>query len=162
MFAGFEFLTTFIFVFGVVYGLLILADIFGKEQKKVNAIIALAFGLFSASYTPVVEFIQVFLPYATAILIVLFFLAFVKLIIFGRGKKDSNKTDPVILLVMLIIVIVFIAAAGSSGWLIKWLPIMASIDMNNIMWGVGLLLIAAILYIAYDRGTSGDTEKKKN
>ncbi len=160
MFAGFEFFTTFIFVFGVVYGLLILADIFGKDQKKVNAIIAFAFGLFSASYAPVVEFIQVFLPYATAVLVVLFFLAFVKLIIFGRGKKDGNKTDPVILLVMLIIVIVFIAAAGSSGWLVKWLPIVASLDMTNIMWGIGLLLIAAILYIAYDRSTGESKEKK--
>ena len=163
--AGFEFFTVFIFVFGVVYGLLILSDIFGKDQKRVNAIIALAFGLFSASYEPVVIFITNFLPYATAILIFMFFLAFLKLIVFGRSDKKGGKSrDPVVLLVMLIAVIFFFAAAGSSGILDRYLPNLPYFDMSNILWGLGLLIAAAILYVAYDKTvnqTASKPPKKK-
>ncbi len=159
---GFDFAVTFIFVFGVVYGLLVLADVFGKGQKRVNGIIAIAFALFAASYAPFVEFIASIMPYATAVLIVLFFLAFVKLLIFGRGKKDSGKKrDPVSIIILLFVIVVFLAAAGSSGILANYLPNLPYTDINNILWSAGLLLAAGILYYAYEYSKGNGEEEKK-
>lgn len=155
------FFTTFIFVFGIVYGLLILSDIFGK-QKRVLAIIALAFGLFAASYEPLVVFIQTFLPYATGILVVVFFLMFIKLLIFGRGKKEGKGVGVEALLVMLAAVMIFLAAASSSGWLQRYLPSIPYMDMSNMLWAIGLLIAVIIIYIAYDKAEDTPRQQTKS
>ena len=131
----------FLFVFAIVLGLLTTAKIF--ENKRVNAAIAIVFGLFSAIYEPFVSGIQAYLPLAAAILVVIFFFVLVKRL-FGE-KKEGQKYDAVPLSVALMALLLVLI----SQWnlLKNFLP--AGIDATNFGWGLGIVLVLMILWIVY-------------
>ena len=147
------FATTFLFVFAVVYALLNYSGIFihrdkdgnpkGEIPRKVYALIAIVFAAFSATYEPLVTGLQQYIPYAAAVLILLFLVVFAKKI-FG-GKKDNQHFDAFATIfalgVMLLIVGIF--------WdqITRYLP--SDFQSFNILWIIGVVVIIAIFYAVH-------------
>ena len=142
------YVATFLFIFGVVFGLLSYAGTGGDEKKnklsfgtRVNAIIALAFAIFSLFYPPLVTGLQQFLPIAVIILLVLFFIVFLKRIF------DKEKGDSLPIMVSMGIMLVVLTIAGDE-LLGSILP--SGFDLNNVMWIVGVVLVIMFFWAAYN------------
>ncbi|MFH1421061.1 MAG: hypothetical protein ABIG30_03835 [Candidatus Aenigmatarchaeota archaeon] len=169
----FPFAATFLFVFAIVYGVLSITNVFGIKKtvsarvrkgseyteqstseisghRKVNGLVAIVFGFFAASYPPTVAFVQEFLPIATILLIIIFFLALVKKLVIGdTSKSGGTNRDPVPVLALLACLIIFIAAAQSSGWITKLIPGVPGLELETILWVFGALAVVLIIWTAY-------------
>lgn len=138
------FLGAFLFVFAVVFGLLSMAK--GKDEKalfrnNVNAIIAIAFAAFSVMYEPLVTGLQQFIPLAAGILLVLFFVVFIKRV-FGGKKGDKFDALPFVVVISLLLAILSIFW-GSLGFSV------AGLSSTNVLWLIGIGVVIAILYASY-------------
>ncbi len=139
------FFTTFLFVFAVVYGALGTAGVF--KEKGVNIIIALAFGLFAATYQPLVSALQQFLPIAAAIIVVLFFILLIKKVFMGdkkEGKSQFFDSLPVAIGLGLGLLLVGILWKDFAGYL----PY--GISPVNALWLI-VIIVVVILFLAFYR-----------
>lgn len=135
----------FLFVLAVVYGALDFSGVFNKNSVK--GIISLAIALFALTSQFVIDFIYGVLPYAVILFIVVFFLAFLAKL-FGGRKKEGEKggeRDWSLIVIVVILVLIFLASQGTD-LVSTFLP---SMPVENLMYGVGLVLILLIFYAVY-------------
>ena len=148
---------TFLFIFAVVFALLSYSKIFvkkdkngnpaGEEPRKVYAIIAVVFGIFAATYEPLVAGLQKYLPYAATVLIVIFLILFLKKLITG-DKKDKFDAFPVILSMGVLLLVLGIF------WESVALYLPTDLSSANALWIVGLIIIIGIFYAVYKHSES--------
>lgn len=134
-------LSTFLFVFAVVFGLLTMkrkGD--GLFNEKVNAIIALVFAAFSASYEPLVSGLQQFIPLASVALIGLFLLVFLKRAIEGKDSGKDKLPFMFVIAVLLASLAFLWDAIGFSAF---------GLSSSNMLWIIGIVLVIIIIYAAY-------------
>lgn len=136
------FVSTFLFVFALIFGLLSYSKI-GEFNKKVNALLALAIAGFSVMYEPLVLGMQQYMPIAAAVLIVVFFFALLKKIF---GKKEGDKGgDMVPLIITLAVLLLLMVAFGQN--LTSFLP--AGMDPQSLLWGVGIIIAVLFFWLIY-------------
>ena len=138
------FLATFAFVFALVFALMVYAKIF-EESRKAVAAIAIVIGLVTAVYEPAVIVLTSIIPIAALVLVFLFFIIFIKKLLFSE-KKQGEKRDAwpamVGMGVMLILLRVFWdQLAGYIGF--------ATIPGDTVLWSVGILIVIIIFVLAY-------------
>ncbi len=135
------FLSTFLLVFAVVFGLLAYSNV-GKFGKNVNALIALAISLFSIFYPPLVEGLNQFMPVVVAVLLVLFFIAFIKKIF--EEKKDKHH-DMYPMIVTLGILLLLLGVLGD-----RFLPFLpAGVEPSTFLWGIGIIIVLVFFWAVY-------------
>ena len=140
--ASLPFVTSFLFVFAVIYGLLATAKV--MPTKNVNAIIALAIAAMTAAYEPFVLALQSYMPLMAAVLVPVFFLIVIKKLFFS-DKKEKSKKDMLPAVFALGIMLLIIRVFWSS--IEPLLP--AELGSENALWIVGIFIIAMIFYLAY-------------
>ncbi len=133
-----QILSTFLFVFAVVFGVLSYTKLF--DNKRVNAIIAVAIGFFSMMYEPLVFGLSQYMPIAIGLLIILFFVALLKKV-FGNDKSGDNFPIIVSLGVLMLLLIVF------ADDFIRYVPI--GLDPTNLLWIIGLIFAALFFWFVY-------------
>ena len=121
----FAYVLPFLLVFALVYGILTKSKIFGEDNKAVNAIISLAFGLLSLVGDFVPNFFQTIIPMAGVALSVLL-VAIILLGLFYDGSGGNNISKAIMWSLFVIGAIAFIIItyssfssytfAGSSFW----------------------------------------------
>lgn len=139
------FVSTFLFVFAVVFGLLVYSKV-GNFDRKVNAIIALAIALFSTLYEPLVASLQEFMPLAVVLLIVLFFVIFLKKIVTPKEKEDAFP-----LAAALAILLLLFGVLGDK--ITRYIPV--SIDPITFAWIAGILLVVLFFVAIYQQKQGG-------
>lgn len=127
----------FIFVFAVVYGLLSYADVL--KHKGVNIAIAAVFAAFSVMYEPFVSSLQDFIPIATVVLVVIFFIMLVKKVFTEKGG------DTLPLAVALAILLLLLATIWDS--VTYYLPL--GISPDNALWVIGVIIIIILFAAVY-------------
>jgi len=137
------FVSTFLFVFAVVFGLLSYSKV-GGFDKRVNGAIALAIGLFSMAYEPLVTTLTQVMPLAVGLLVVLFFVAFVQKVL-GGSNDPNKKSDYFPLIIALGILLVLLGMF--SDQLVAYLP--AGLDVNMVLWGAGILAVVLFFWFIY-------------
>lgn len=148
---------SFLFVFAIVFGLLSITkrektDSQGnvKEShvlfdKKINAIIALAFAIFAVTYEPFVRGLQTFLPIATILLVVAFFIVFLRSVF--KRKKDKEESDTLPIAVAIAVLLIVLATVGSQ--ILDLFQI--DFDRENLLALIGLAAIVIIFFAAYSK-----------
>ena len=132
----------FFLIFAIVYGGLEVAGLF-KQNKKLNAVIALVLGFFAITSEQVVALIYAFVPYVSILFIVVFILGFV--LAPFRGKEEPK--DFSLILVVAVLITLFLASQGEQI-LADIFPFLG-MPGENFFALAGLLLIIAIFYAAY-------------
>jgi hypothetical protein len=144
MFFETEFLpqiTSFLFVFAIVYGLVDRAKLFGGINTRISAIIGLVVAFFTATYSPFVSYMQGFMPLAAILLILLFFVVIVKKLIAGEPGAKSDALPAAVVLAVLLLVV---------GLLWDKLDIsLPGITSENLLWAVGIFIIISIFMVVY-------------
>lgn len=136
--AWLPFITTFMFVFAIIYALLLKAKVI--EYKNANIIIAAAIALFASLYQPLVDALQVFLPIAAIILVILFFIVFVKSLI--GGDEDSIPLLAVLVIALLLLGVFW-------GNIIALFPMPLWLASDAIIWIIGIVIILLIFLVVY-------------
>ncbi|HLD38773.1 MAG TPA: hypothetical protein VJB05_00490 [archaeon] len=136
------FISTFLFVFALIFGLLSYSKI-GEFNKKVNALLALAIAGFSVMYEPLVLAMQQYMPIAAAVLIVVFFFALLKKMF---GKKEGDKSGDTVPLIITLAVLLLLMVAFGQG-LTGFLP--AGMDPQSVLWGVGIIIAVLFFWLIY-------------
>jgi hypothetical protein len=131
------YITSFLFVFAIVFGLLSQMNILGS--KNVNAIIAIVFAVVSVAYAPFVTFLYSILPIAAVFLVIVFFFIFVKKL-FSGGQQGSMIVPAVILAVSLVLLGVLWSDIS------KLVPV--GIRPDDVLWAIGLFAIVMIFYLS--------------
>ncbi len=140
-----EMLLPFMLVLAITYGALEVSKVFGN--RAVKAIIAVVFAFFAIMNYQVVAFINSILPYAAVFFVVLFLVWIVLKPIIG-GKKEGEKRDPVIVVVVLVLVLIILARLQATGNL----PSYGFFTSENLVWIIGLAILAFVVYKAYKIG----------
>jgi hypothetical protein len=145
MFDIMEFLpqiTSFLFVFAIIYALLIFTGIFAGTRRAA-ALISIVIAFFAVMYSPLVLFLQELLPIASILLVFLFFIVFTKKLFI---KEDlTNKTDALPLAVVLAISLLLVG--------ILWNSIAVSLPTpftsDTVLWLIGIFIIILIFFAVY-------------
>lgn len=145
------YMSTFFFVFALVFGLLSYVKTEDKDKhkstmfnKKVNALLALAIAAFAVMYEPLVLGLQQYLPIAAAVFIVLFFVMFIKNAL-GGGKDDKQPKSNFPTIVALAIMLALLGISYTS--LTPYIP--TGIDPSNVFWGIGILVAILFFWMIY-------------
>lgn len=130
----------FFFTLAVVYGALQTAKVF--ENKRINGLIAVVLAAFVITSTPTLSFLNVILPYAIALFVVIFLLHFLKKA-FQSEKGHGNYTG---LFISLGLILLFFAHQQSIGGVI---------DLGfskEFLTTAAVVVVLIILYGAYQAG----------
>jgi len=141
-----ETLLPFMLVLAITYGALEVSKVFGN--RAVKAIIAVVFAFFAIMNYQVVAFINSILPYAAVFFVVLFLIWMVLKPIIGKKEGDKGK-DPVIVVVVLVLVLIIFARLQTTGNL----PSYGFFTSENLIWIIGLAILAFVIYKVYRIGT---------
>ncbi len=139
-------LTSFLFVFAIIYALLIYTNIFTQSRRSA-VIISLVIAFFSVVYGPMVSLLQNILPIASLLLVFLFFIVFIKKLIEGGGIKDSAP----ITVSLAILLVVLASTWGSLG---LYLPYPLTPD--TVLWIIGIFVILLIFLGVYYHNPKGE------
>jgi len=145
------YLIPFIFTFALVFGVLTISNVF-KNQKNVNAILALAITLFSILYPPYIKILYNWLPY----LCILFILLFVVLMLrnlFVESEKKLQQSWPM-LITIAILFLIFISFAPSIT-----LPSSSLISFQDILLLIGIAFVVILLVSGAAMGNKGFDSK---
>lgn len=136
-----QFAVPFAFVFAMIYGLL--STMPKAFPKNANVILAAVFGLVTAIYEPISTLIFSFLPFAAAILVLLFLFVFVKKVFIGEDSAGNSNKDNGTTLAILGLSILAIGVAWNhfSGFM----RIDTSLS-SDLLWITGLAFVGLILY----------------
>ncbi len=149
------YLIPFIFTFALVFGVLTISKVF-KDQKNVNAILALAIALFAVIYPPYITLLYEWLPYLCIIFIVIFVVLMLKNLFVGeKGKKELEPTWPM-LIAIAVLFLVFMTVYQSIP-----LPSGSFISSQDILLIVGIAFVVLILSVGAKLKDKG-FEKEKN
>ncbi len=139
------YLIPFIFTFALVFGVLAISNAF-KNQKNVNAMIAIAIALFATIYPPYTKILYNWLPYLCILFIVIFVISMLK-DLFVKSEKSQDKSEnsqqswPV-LITIAILFLVFMFIYPSIP-----LPNSSLISSQDILLIIGLAFIAIIMIV---------------
>lgn len=135
----FYYLIPFIFTFALVFGVLVISNVFQK-QKNVNAILALAIALFSIVYPPYIELLYIWLPYLCIIFLALFIILIFKNLFIKEGKELETTWPMLITIVILFLVFMFISPSIP-------LPNSSLVSNQDIMLLIGVAFVVIILIV---------------
>lgn len=135
-------IASFLFVFALLYGLLIYVKIL---PKNASALISLVIAFFAVMYSPMVAFLYDVLPWAAVILVVLFFLIFIKKLVIEEGVSADALPIAVTLAIMLLLVGIFWDKIGFR---------IAGITSENMLWIVGIIIVILLFVAIYSHKTS--------
>lgn len=146
--------SAFLFVFALIFGVLNYVKTEDKDKhkstmfsKKVNAVLALAIAAFSITYEPLVVGLSTYLPIAAIVLIILFFIMFLKNALGGKDNTTTTKTSfPTI--VSLAILLALLAISYRN--LTPYIP--SELDPSNVFWGIGVLIAVMFFWMIYKTG----------
>jgi hypothetical protein len=133
-------LIPFLFMLAIVYGALDVSGVF--RNRRVNAVIALVFGLFTATYAPAVEFMNSIMPFAIMFFVAFFFIGFVIKI----AKKGAEKDFTLLIIIVGLILLLF--ATQGPGFIDSFAPGFEE-QATNIMVGAAVAFIGVLLLAAY-------------
>jgi glucan phosphoethanolaminetransferase (alkaline phosphatase superfamily) len=139
-----EIILPFFLVLAIVYGALEISKVF--TNKGVKAIIAVVFAFFTIMNSQVIAFINSILPYAAMIFVVIF-IAWILLKPL-RGGSGRKGMDPVLIVVILVLVFVLLARMQATDYL----PENSILANSNLLWIVGILVVAVVLWKVYKMG----------
>lgn len=145
------YLIPFIFTFALVFGVLVISNIF-KGQKNVNAMIALAVALFAIIYPPYIDILYVWLPYLCILFIAIFLVLMLKNLFVKEGKKPEQSWPMLVTIAVLFLVFMFISPSIP-------LPSSSLISSQDILLIIGLAFIVVILIFGARMGTTGFENK---
>jgi hypothetical protein len=140
------YVSTFLFVFAVVFGLLSYAKVFVKDDKpdrRINGAIALAIALFSIAYPPLVKGLTLYMPLAIAVLIPLFFIVFVKKVIEEDKGKQATDTFPLIVSLIILGMLVYVFEDQIR------LLVPLGIDPSAFIWLGGITVSLLFFWLVY-------------
>jgi hypothetical protein len=145
----FSYLLPFLLIFSLVFGILVKVKLF-KDNKAVNAIIALAVGLMAVQFDMVSNFFsQIFPLMGVALAIILAFFILVGLFI----DPDHPAMNWVLFGIgAIIFIVVLVQAAGSFGWSANWLQ-------DNWVTILGAAIVIALV-VAVIAGSSDPNRTK--
>ncbi len=136
--------STFLFVFAVVFGVLSYAKVF--DDRRVNGALALAIALFSMAYEPLVLALTQYMPIAVGVLIVLFFLALLKKM-FTKGEGGGDKLPILVTIILLAMLL-----GAFSQELTRFVPL--GFDPTAVLWIGGLILVFLFFWFIYSHKAS--------
>jgi len=130
-----EMLLPFALVIAVVYGGLETSGIF--RNKALKAIVSVVFGFFAITNYYIVQTINSLLPYAAIIFLLVFMVGFAK------RSLSGNEKDNTMIIIIIALIMIFLAGLGNSygGF--------GLYQYNELLWIVGVVFVAAILFAAY-------------
>ena len=140
-----ETLLPFFLVLAITYGALEVSKVFAN--RGVKAIIAVVFAFFAILNSQVIAFINSILPYAAVFFVVIFLVWIVLKPLMGK-KAEGEKRDPVIIVVILVLVLIILARLQATGDL----PSYGFFTSENLIWIVGLAIVAFVIYKVYKIG----------
>jgi hypothetical protein len=107
----FSIIFTFLLVFVLVYALLEVSGIFGKEKKSLSALLALAMGVIVVASQTMTTFVHFIIPWLFAFVLVAFFLLFITKIFggekmnFGIDPQGVRRTKTFVIAIVIVIII---------------------------------------------------------
>ncbi|MEM7815235.1 MAG: hypothetical protein QXF55_02760 [Candidatus Aenigmatarchaeota archaeon] len=136
------FASTFLFLFAIAFAMLAYSDVL--KSRAASAVLAAVIAFFAATYAPLVAFMAIVLPLAAAGMAVLFFIVFIREVLFG--EKKGRKAEPVPAAIGLALCLVVLGAV--------WPQIMQSfgfvgVAAENIVYIIGIIAIIIIFWAAY-------------
>ena len=154
----FQTLVPFLFVFAITFGVLQLANIF-KNNKAVNAVIALALALFAVMNENLVNLLWSVMPSLTIFFIILFLFVFI-LELFGLRKPlgegshvESMITGGVVLFVLLSVGLVVVDVVPID------LPVIGGGE--NVIFLLAIILIVSVFWATLKAGRGEVAVKKE-
>lgn len=133
----FDYILPFLLIFALVFGILTKINIF-KENKAINAIIALAVGLMALQFGFVSQFFSEILPkLGIGLMIILIFLILVGLFL---NPKNKGMMGLMFGIGIIIVIVILAKTAGNFGW--TW-----NFWRENMPLIVGVIVILAIIGI---------------
>ena len=130
----------FLFMLAIVYGALDVSGVF--KNRRVNAVIALVFAIFTLTYEPAVNFVNQIMPFALIFFVVFFFIGFVIKI----AKKGAEK-DFTLLIIIAGLILLLLGTQG-AGFIGNFMPGFEE-QGNNILVIAGIVFIGVIFLAAY-------------
>ncbi|MBI4894972.1 MAG: hypothetical protein HY831_00630 [Candidatus Aenigmarchaeota archaeon] len=155
----YDFLLPWIFTFAVVYGLLIVANIFGPVNKKISAALALVAAFFVTAFAgrQLAAFFITLFGNATVILAGILVIILL-LVMVGFDHKAKLGRSSVMIVLIIIGVILFIVSTGAASGIGYWG--LLSPDMIALII-VLIVIIAAVYMIMREDGPGGGGGDKK-
>mgnify|MGYP001557901860 CR=1 FL=1 len=148
------FLVSFLFVFALIFGLLSFTKMF---SKNVNVMIALGFAIFAITYEPLVLALEQYIPIGAGILVVVFFIAFIRKALKGGEKKEGTGTTPakhdmfpIALAAGIMLIVLGIVWNQIGGTFFGLHP-------DTVLWIIGIIFVLMIFWAAYKAG-SGESQ----
>ena len=133
-------ITSFLFVFAIIYALLIFTGIFAATRRAA-ALLSIVIALFAVMYSPLVLYVQGILPIASILLVFLFFIVFIKKLFIGEREISDTLPVTVVLAISLILVGVLWDSIAVS------LP--APFTPDTVLWLIGIFIIILIFFAVY-------------
>jgi len=132
----------FFFILAIIYGALELGGVF--KNKGVKFIIAISIAAISMTNQLVIDSINLYLPFAGAFFVVVFFIGFIH-----RAFIQKENKDYVLILVVLGLVLIIFARQGElfRGFF-DGLPF----SYENFIIAIAVILMAIMFHAAYKRG----------
>ena len=130
-----ETLLPFLLIVAIGYGGLETSGIF--RNRALKAIVSVVFGFFAISNYSIIQTINSLLPYAAIIFLIIF------LVGFAKRSLSGNEKDNTMIIIIIALIMIFIAGLGNSygGY--------GLYQYNDMLWVVGVVFVAAILFAAY-------------
>ena len=141
------FASTFLFIFAIAFAMMAYSKVL--HSKSASAVIALVIAFFAATYAPLVAFMTQFMPLAAGGLVVLFFIVFVRDVLFG-GKKGKSDPMPAAIglgLALLVLGVIWPKILQLYGFV--------GIGAENIVYALAIVAIVIIFWAAYKAFESG-------
>lgn len=135
----------FLFMLAIVYGALDIGGVF--KNKRVNAVIAAVFALFTLTYAPAAEFINQIMPLAIIFFVVFFFVGFIVKAATKGLSDETGKKDFNLLIIILGLVLLLFATQGPEV-IGRFLPGFEE-QASNIMVLSAVVFIGVIFMAAY-------------
>ena len=131
--------TSFLFVFALVYALLVYSKLF-PESRNAAALISLVIAFFAVMYSPFVSYMQSFLPLVALLLVLLFFIVLVKRLLIEKAEiKDAWPAVVMLAAVLLVVGLLWDKIALS----------VPGITSENLLWIIGIFIIILIFIAVY-------------
>ncbi|MFH1501165.1 MAG: hypothetical protein ABIE22_04445 [archaeon] len=156
-----EVVLPFLLVFTIVFAVLQKTKLFGENQKRINALVALAVGIILVAFSYPTGIIVKLMPFLAVVLVILF----VFMLLFGFvSGGDQGFTMPkglkitfgiLIGIALVIAVLVFTECSGGTCW--DWLLNYVFEDVETNMVASGLFIVAivvAMVVVLWNPGSS--------
>ena len=149
----YEFVLPFLLIFAIFYAILEKTKVLGKNQARINAVVAMVAGLLVVAQTNIVQTINMFLPRVSLAMVVI--LMGLMMIVLFAGKDYHGFGDLANGLAMIVVVVMLLLALSPEmGWnTARWITYA---DRQR-LFSIGAFL--AILALIYFIITSGKEKK---